>query len=192
MRHLRSLGFPIAVADPRWDAVAPNIAKGLRLYCDTLPARLARGQGLILGGNVGTGKTSCLALIALAARQRCEAMLLTAGKLFRALARPWEEAAAETLEMAHQVDLLLIDDLGTEAARSESLAAFHEFINGRTGNRRSLCLTTNCRPETLRNMPDLARAFDRIEELNPWLIAEGESRRRKAALQDWLITESEE
>ena len=192
-RRLLELGFVRRVATPTWERVPADIRRVAKLYADTIATRVGRGQGLIIGGDTGAGKTATLALIASAALDaRLEVVYLSAHRVFRYMDRAFENE--DRLVEIAGCDLLLIDDLGTEVRSARAQSEFHDFMDARTGGRRSTCVTTNVLREELQGREDdparagrvdLRRVLDRLCELNPWLETMHQSQRQAADWQEW-------
>jgi len=62
-------------------------------------------------------------------------------------------ADSELLDYVYNVDLLIIDDLGTEFITSLSTAALFDLINSRLLNQKSTVISTNL------NLPDIDRIY---------------------------------
>jgi len=183
-RYLRNLGFSERALTPTWQRVPKDILQPVKLYARSIDTRIERGEGLIIGGDTGAGKTCSLALLAIAAKGWA-VEYRTAHGLYRLLERRFErEAEAAALE---QCALLLIDDLGTEAVTARAAAELHDVMDRRTGDRRSTVVTTNVTAEELRERrPDLARMFSRLEELSPWLQTAATTQRTQADWRTWM------
>lgn len=118
-------------------------------------------QNLLLMGNAGTGKTylsSCIANYALGRGksvyyQTAFSLFDTMEKLkFDRLSGEDEEQAAAATKHAHKVELLIIDDLGTEFVSAYSSAALFELLNERLMQKRSTILSTNFSLNNLENI----------------------------------------
>lgn len=188
-RRLRALGFSERALTPTWQRVPEDIRRPLQVYSRSIGTRIERGEGLIIGGDTGAGKTCALALLAVAARG-WTTEYWTAHGLYRLLERRFErEGEAAVLE---ECALLLIDDLGTEAVTARAAAELHDVMDRRTGDRRSTVVTTNVTAEELRERrPDLARMFSRLEELSPWLQTAATTQRTRADWRTWEVEEHE-
>lgn len=176
-------GLPQDAATAEWSGLPENLEVAMRRYCATLKERVQAGDGMIITGGVGGGKTSALALVAAQALKTlsdgawmfCEAVDLL----------EWLADRDERANQAVETPLLLLDDLGTEYAHERTAAKFGKLVNARWGNKRSTVVTTNLGREDLSQGGRLARMLDRLQHRAPWLVVQRESQRRPARVQDW-------
>lgn len=116
-------------------------------YLDELDAMLDGGEGLMLWGPNGTGKSSVAVIIAMEARRRGASVLFSTAETLRqaVLDRiPFSEDKT-LMERARDVDFLVIDDLGKEhVSKTEfSETLFENLIRERSAARRVTIVTTN-------------------------------------------------
>jgi len=110
---------------------------------------------LLLHGATGLGKTFLCNCIAKEILERGHTVLYTtAAQLFQMaekarFRRDDDESQEEYIEMVLDVDLLIIDDLGTEFSTSLTSAETFRFINTRLQNRKSTIISTNLAPADL-------------------------------------------
>ena len=105
------------------------------------------GDSILLMGNAGTGKTFVSSCIANRALERGKSVYYqTAYRLFEM----FEEAKfqgntenADALKYVFDVDLLIIDDLGTEFISQYTCATFFNIINTRLNEKKSTVISTN-------------------------------------------------
>jgi len=123
-----------------------------------------RFENLFLYGETGLGKTFLSNCIAKELLSKGHTVLYTsATQLFRHVenARFNREAVqkgdAALLSMAYDVDLLIIDDLGTEFATTVTTSELFNFINTRLLTKKSTIISTNLSPGDLEDF-----YFDRI------------------------------
>ena len=191
---LSILGFGIDAQRPDFDQIPVQISKSVERYVETLPIRIEKGNGLTIGGNVGTGKTCALAYVFLQATKllpfeiwnRME--LVDATELFVLLGDKsfyGREDRDKQKDYLFEASILGIDDLGTEARDKNAMAEFHALINYRHKNQLPTLITTNASMAQFKAMPDYLRVIDRLSERNPWLWVEGESQRRPILASDW-------
>jgi DNA replication protein DnaC len=163
-----------------WDLVPNDIIATLRLYCDTLPRRVAQGHGLVIGGGIGAGKTCCLALIEQTARREgigvCYVRATTLfDEFYRGKYEFFDRAAP----------LLLIDDLGTEYRAELPMSRFVDMINDRWHHQRSTVITTNLSRKELRADTTLERVVSRLENRSPWLWTKRGDQRQPVSVASW-------
>ena len=190
-KRLRQLEFGEEAQYPTWERVPGDLKGAVETYRETLEERLNEGDGLTIGGNVGAGKTCCLALIATAimptrdelsrgfAPGKLGIVYTSALKLFNILHRAEGDLGATTC------DLLLLDDLGTEYPSGFALSQFHELMDERWANRRSTVVTTNRQKDDLANDASIGRIFDRLKQRNPYVATAVQSQRQEAKVSDW-------
>lgn len=119
----------------------------VRQYVDTLPERLAEGDGLWIWGGVGSGKTWLAMLVARYAIERGQAVAVySVPRLLSEIRRTYDGEGSNTLELLDQltsVSLLVLDDVGTERSNPWVLEQLYTIINERWQEQRSIVLTTN-------------------------------------------------
>ncbi len=106
-------------------------------------------QNLILSGNAGTGKTYLSSCIANRVLSRGKTVYYTSAyKLFEMLeaikfGKETLGADETTARYVYDVDLLIIDDLGTEFITQFTSAAFFDIVNSRLISGKSTVISTN-------------------------------------------------
>ena len=117
----------------------------------------AEFQNLLLYGNTGLGKTFLCNCIAKDLLDKGRSVLyLTAPKLFRIVEecrfnRNESEEPDEMLDATVEVDLLILDDLGTEFPTVLTSAALFDLINQRLLSKKSTVISTNLSPPELQS-----------------------------------------
>ena len=145
----------------------PESAK-VRAYAEHFLDMRKRGAGLLLWGDVGTGKTFLAACVANYLTDRAIPVLMTGtGKILNALAGVWPSERNAYLESLNSYSLLILDDLGMERSTEFTAEQMFQIVDGwyRTG--KPLIVTTNLTLKELKNPPDLARRriYDRLLEM---------------------------
>jgi DNA replication protein DnaC len=143
-RRLRAVSFerrPVCDLDP-------YLLRPVRSYIDSLDEQLSAGRGLWFHGDVGTGKTSLALLVAKAARDLGRSVAIYSVPLLLAeIRRTYERDAGDTyLQLFRRlcsVDLLVLDDLGSERQTEWVLEQLYSLVNERWQDQRSLVVTTN-------------------------------------------------
>ena len=142
------------------------------------------GKGLILFGDVGTGKTFFAACIANALLDKGYKVLMTN---FVELAYQIEaqyNAKQEFIDGLNRYDLLVVDDLGVErdSASGYMQEMVYNIIDSRQRAGLPYIITTNLTADQLKNPADVRykRIYDRILERCFPIEVKGESRRRQA------------
>lgn len=163
-----------------WERVPEDIRPTLKLYCDTLSRRVAAGEGLIISGAIGAGKTKCLALIEQAA--------LAAGisKCYIRTTSLFQEFHFGKYErLDRTADLLMIDDLGTEYRSELPMSLFVDLINERWHYRRSVVVATNLTKDEIGADVALERVVSRLLNRAPWLWTALGDQRRPVSVAEW-------
>ncbi|MFQ5625494.1 MAG: hypothetical protein ACE5FM_02445 [Methyloligellaceae bacterium] len=162
-RLLKVAGFGRKFYGMVWERVYPRAE--LQEYTAKIAENIANGQGVILSGSVGVGKTSIMALIAEEALRvgrwqhshahgvvlqtyyhpRFRVRYVTASQLFALMF----EREAGLIENFRDCDLLMIDDLGWEYPADFPLSKFRDLINHRTAHMLATCIATNLNREML-------------------------------------------
>jgi len=112
----------------------------------------SRFENLLLYGPTGLGKSFLSNCIAKELLDKGKIVLYTsAGNLFKMVEaerfnRNNQTANADVLSLVFDVDLLIIDDLGTEFSTSVTNSELFNFINTRLLNKKSTIISTNLAP----------------------------------------------
>ena len=167
----------------------PAMAKA-HAYVDHWPQAFKRNIGLLLFGDVGTGKSFAAGCIANALLDQDVPVLMTNFPAILArLCGTFGEDRTDFLDSLGDYDLLIIDDLGAERNTEYALEQMFSIIDSRYRCNKPLIVTTNLKLDELKHPPDLAHAriYDRIlERCAPILFAgknfrEGNAASTKAA-----------
>ena len=158
-------------ADDRKNAAASDACEK---YVENWAEMKHKGDGLLLHGAVGTGKTFLAACIANALIDKGERVLMTT---FAELLKKWDEP----LEF-DWVDLLIIDDLGVERATEYGIETVYSVIDDCWRKGKPLIITTNIPIEVIKNPVELryTRIYDRILDICHPIKVDGKSRRRQS------------
>lgn len=162
-----------------------QLLDAINVYLNALPDNITAGQGLIISGPPGVGKTSILSYV----YQCCEwSRLLTDNRyyvryefvpnLFNALTRADTDA-----DCYERPDLLLLDDFGREYQNDFAMSRFEALIEHRYANGKPVIVTTNLSSKRLAENDRWERIIDRWRECCQLLQISGESM-RKPAVQD--------
>ena len=163
---------------------SPQLAKA-RSYVENWDTMKKTGQGLLLWGPVGRGKTFFAGCIANALIDRCIPVLMTGIPDILS-----EFAALPPSERNHFIDsfdaysLLILDDLGVERNSEYAAEQVFRLVDSRYRSKKPLIVTTNLTLDEMKKPADLAheRIFGRIlENCSPLLMNGPNLREQKAA-----------
>ena len=127
----------------------------------------AGSTGLLLWGNVGTGKTFFAGCIANALLDQGVPVLMTNfARILNALSSMGFEDKNKYIDSFNEYSLLIIDDLGMERTTEFALEQVFNVIDARYRSKLPLIVTTNLTLDELNNPADLAHAriYDRVME----------------------------
>ena len=153
------------------------LSKAARAYAENFQPALEQ-HGIMFTGNVGTGKTFYACCIANAVIDRGYSALVTT---FQPLIRELRnyDTAEQALRRIRQVDLLVLDDLGSTALNDFTTDKIVEIVDERYRSGKPLIVTTNLNPdEAWKSSIGMRRIFDRLRERCRHVVVDGESRRR--------------
>lgn len=113
--HLLLMRVPRRFWGVKFDLIEPDLQPILRNYLKNLDAMLDGGNGLLLWGENGRGKTSAAVFVAMEARRTgASVLMLTAASLIESIMEKVEVEEGLLVDRARAVDFLLLDDLGKE------------------------------------------------------------------------------
>ena len=137
------------VSDMARDMGSRHVVQTARDFIDNLDRNLAEGRGVWFMGNTGTGKTTLGMLIASAALAAGKSVAIYfTPKLLTRIRETYQEAANENaysrfFEQLTSVDLLYIDDLGSERHTDWVVEQLYAIVNERYESQRSMLVTSN-------------------------------------------------
>ena len=140
--------------------------------------------GLLLFGDVGTGKSFFAGCIANALLDQDVPVLMTNfPTILNRLTGMFSEDRSEFIASFDEYDLLIIDDLGVERSTEYTMEQIFFVIDSRYRSRRPMIITTNLKLAELKNPPDLAHAriYDRILERCAPILFDGNNFREENA-----------
>lgn len=190
---MRRTGFPDAemrewtfAKSDHTDQRNENIA---RKYVANFDAMRKQGTGLLLCGQVGTGKSFLAACIANELINQGTPCLMT--NFSRIISRVSEKFGGDQkyLDDLNRFDLLIIDDLGAERDTEFTWEKVMNVIDARYRAGLPLIITTNFGPKDFADRGDIRRqrVFSRFKEMCILLEIKGTDRRSKK-MQDKLET----
>lgn len=181
---LRSLTFAV---DNGHDATASRLCKK---YAENFDKVSPEGFGLLLTGNVGSGKTFYACCIANAVIDSGRTAIFTkTTDLIYAMSANYNYGRdrANIIDRLRGCDLLVLDDIGAEKNTEASNEALFTVIDARYTDKKPLVVTTNLSPADIKNpaVMERRRIYDRLARCTPVNIrgeslraAEGEAARK--------------
>lgn len=145
---------------------SPKAIEAAHYYVDNFEKLAPQNMGLMFLGNVGTGKTFAACCIANALIEKgYRALVATASDLIRAVKNPYTEA--ETFQRIREVELLVIDDIGTQNNSERDLKLLFDIVDTRKRAKKPLIITSNLSVKELKDTSDYNRhrVYNRINEL---------------------------
>lgn len=133
----------------------PVLLREVRRYVDNVDERLDEGRGLWFMGDVGTGKTTLAMLVSKTALDAGRSVAIySVPRLLAEIRTTFDQGAQRSyidlLDRLAAVDLLHLDDVGTERTSDWVLEQLYSIVNARYEDGRSLVITTNLDHEQLR------------------------------------------
>lgn len=160
-----------------------------RKYVANFDAMREQGTGLLLCGQVGTGKSFLAAAIANELISQGTPCLMT--NFSRLISRISEKFGGDQkyLDDLNRFDLLIIDDLGAERDSDFTWEKVMNVIDARYRAGLPIIITTNLGPKDFADRGDIRRqrVFSRLKEMCICLEVKGEDRRGKK-MQDKLTS----
>lgn len=193
VKHLRDDGFPDKGMHD-WtfantDGSNEKLMSAAQRYVDNFKELSKSGKGLLLYGDVGSGKTYISACIANALIDKGYPVLMTNfAKIANTVSGMWE-GKQEYYDGLNDYRLLVIDDLAAERKTEYMSEIIFNVIDSRYRANLPMIVTTNLTSEELKNPIDMSyqRTFSRLLEMCTPIKVEGEDKRAKkmrAGMQD--------
>jgi DNA replication protein DnaC len=137
------------VSDMARDMTTRHVVQAARNFVENLDENLAAGRGLWFMGDTGTGKTTLGMLVASEALKAGMSVgIYFTPKLLTRIRQTYQEAESENaysrfFERLASVDLLYIDDLGSERHTDWVVEQLYAVVNERYENQRAMLVTSN-------------------------------------------------
>lgn len=145
----------------------------------------AKSIGLLLWGDVGTGKSFFAGCIANALLEQGIPVLMTNfSRILNSLSGMYSDEKNQFIDSLNKYSLLIIDDLGIERSTEFALEQVFNVIDSRYRSKLPLIVTTNMTLDELKHPQDLARSriYDRVlERCVPLKINNQNIRQKNAA-----------
>ena len=133
----------------------PHVVREVRQYVRTIAEQLEAGRGLWFTGDPGTGKTTLAMLVSKAAMEADHTVAIySLPRLLAQLRETYQDKAQyslnDLLDRLSVVDLLHVDDVGSEQSSPWVLEQLYTIVNTRYEDGKALVLTTNLDPSAER------------------------------------------
>lgn len=191
VRRYRSMGFPDAEFQgctfQTDDGARPELTKAMQAYVDNFPTLRKTGKGLLLYGNVGTGKSFYTACVVNALIDKGYPCLMTNfTRLTNEISALWE-GRQEYLDSLGRFSLVAIDDLGVERDTEYMNEHVTNIIDTLYRNKVPIVVTSNYTPKQLTEDCEIRkrRVYDRLLERCHPVKVDGESRRKQIGRNDY-------
>lgn len=161
------------------DGTVPQMAMAKR-YVENWEKVRQEHIGLLLWGDLGSGKTYMAAAIANALLEQEKKVLMTD---FARISNISKFDADEYVKSLDSYALLIIDDLGAERTTEFAMQNVFNVVNRRMESGKPLIVTTNKSMDDLKNPKELTdkRIYDRILAMCTPVFVGGNSKREKIA-----------
>ena len=172
-KHLLERNF--AVAEDNKDI------QMVKRYVEQWKKVKAENLGLLLWGDVGTGKSFVAACIANALLDQGIPVLMTNfSKILNQMGAMYSEERYRYIASFSNYSLLILDDLGIERSTEYALEQVYAVIDERYKSGLPVIITTNLKIAEIRNPEDVAyaRIYSRILEMCTPVRISGEDRRK--------------
>ena len=167
------------------DGQNADLSKQMRNYAANFERFRERGRGLLLFGDVGTGKTFYSACIANALIDEGYTVLMTN---FPTLIAKIQRDAFKTdyVKLLTEYDLLILDDLGVERSSEYMQEQVYAIVDARYRAKKPVIVSTNLTAQQLQKPSDVMRAriYGRLLERCLPIRVEGANRRKQNAAYD--------
>lgn len=145
----------------------PELMAKARRYAENWEQMYPKGMGLLIWGDVGTGKSFAAGCIANALLdQGVSVMMTNFSRILNALSSLQWGDRNQYIDNLNQYSLLIIDDLGIERGTEYVLEQVYSVIDSRYRSGKPLIVTTNLTLQQLNQPQDMAhsRIYDRVLE----------------------------
>ena len=188
----RAVGFPdrelMNYTFDMDDGSMPTITNAMMAYVDNFHELRKTGKGLLLYGDVGTGKTFFAACVVNALINKGHPCLMTNfSRLANQIAGMWE-GKQEYIDSLNMFSLVAIDDLGVERDTEYMNENVTTIIDSLYRAKVPMIITSNYTPKQLTESCDIRkkRVYDRMLERCHPVKVNSVSRRKEAGRSDFV------
>lgn len=194
VNRYRRMGFPESEMS-KWtfaadDGSNPKMTTAMQNYVQHFDQFRAQGKGLLLFGNVGTGKTFLAACVANALIDKGTPCLVTNFARIANTVQGLFEGRQEYYDSLNRFPLLVLDDLNAERKTEYMQEIVFNVIDARYRAKLPLIITTNLTREQLMHPDDVTyqRIYSRLFEMCTPIEITGADRRHAALKNDIAAT----
>lgn len=194
VQRYRSIGFPESEMS-KWNFAAddgsnPKMSAAMQNYVQHFDEFRKNGKGLLLFGDVGTGKTFLAACVANALIDKGTPCLVTNFARIANTVQGLFEGRQEYYDSLNKFPLLVLDDLSAERKTEYMQEIVYNVIDARYRAKLPLIVTTNLTRDELMNPADITyqRIFSRLFEMCTPIEIAGNDRRHAALKNDIAAT----
>lgn len=188
---VRVAGFPASTiqefAFDKDDGGQPEITKAMQAYVKNFPELRKSAKGLLLYGNVGTGKTFAGGCVVNALEDLGYPCLMTSVSRLAEVLFGLRDKRQRFLDTLLKFDMVLIDDLGSERNTEYMNEQVYNIVDNFYRAGIPMIITSNYTPKQLTEVEDInkRRVYDRLLERCHPIKVDGPSRRKQAGRQDF-------
>ena len=148
----------------------PFVLRPVRTYVEQISTNVDAGRGLWFMGDVGTGKTSLAMLVAKEAERASHSIAIySVPRLLSEIRDTYGDTGPSYMSLFRRlcsVDLLLLDDLGTETRTDWVQEQLYAIVNERWQDERSIIVTSNTADRDQLKEQFGARTVSRLTEMS--------------------------
>lgn len=179
------------------DKANPQISMLAHDYVENFEQFKSNGLGMLFYGDTGTGKTFISACIGNALIEKEYSVYMTSiSDLVNLMTKDYGNHRQDVIEKLSNVDLLILDDLGTENIldnrKTNTIELTYKIIDSRYISNKPMIISTNYDGHILQNPPtlDIKRIFERIAERCRPILMNGVNRRGKQSYNNQFLFDS--
>lgn len=168
----------------------PKLTAVAKRYVENFETLKSKGQGLLLYGSVGVGKSYIAACIANALIDKGYPVLMTTFERIEKTSFGMVSGKQDYFDSLNKYPLLILDDLGTERDTDYMQEIVHTVVNNRSLANLPLIVTTNLTSQQLQNPTGIRnqRIYSRLLKMCCPIKVEGEDQRKLKAIESFAET----
>lgn len=171
---LRHASVPDEYRDVAYDRC--RVENEVRAFNATLDVRCGRGEGALILGPVGTGKSSTAALVVHeAVKRKMSARWTYVPDLCDLMLNTYKRQEYRAMQVSP--DVLVWDDFGVRPFSEFEIGVLDQIVEARYRMKKTMIITTNLTMDVLRGDPKFARMVDRWRQRNEAWVITGASQR---------------